>query len=56
MRTDAAEADASLQKLKQAGSESWTALSSALAESREAFDRANQKAWDAFKRAASAKS
>jgi hypothetical protein len=52
MRAEAAEADARLQELKQAGSESWTALSGALAESRKAFDQANQKAWDAFKRAA----
>jgi len=52
MRAEAAEADARLQGLKQAGSESWTALSGALAESRKAFDQANQKAWDAFKRAA----
>ncbi len=52
MRADAAEADARLQRLKQAGSESWTALSGALAESRKAFDQANEKAWDAFKRAA----
>src|SRR5262245_5710072 len=52
MRADAAEADARLQRLKQAGSESWTALSGALAESRKAFDQANQKAWDAFRRAA----
>jgi hypothetical protein len=52
MRADASEADARLQKLKQAGSESWTALSAALAESRKAFDRANQAAWDAVKRAA----
>ena len=51
MKADAADADAQLQKLKQAGSESWTALSAALAESRMAFDRANQAAWDAFKRA-----
>jgi hypothetical protein len=55
MKTEAAEADARLQKLKQAGSESWTALSGALAESRKAFDQANQKAWEAFKRAAPAK-
>ena len=55
MRADAAEADARLQKLRQAGSESWTALSAALAESRKAFDQANQKASDAFKRAALAK-
>jgi hypothetical protein len=35
----------------RAGTESWAALTSALAESRAAFDRANQVAWDAFKRA-----
>jgi hypothetical protein len=52
MKADAAEAEARLQKLKQAGSESWTALGGALAESRKAFDQANQKASDAFKRAA----
>jgi hypothetical protein len=52
MKADAAETDARLQSLKQAGSESWTGLSGALAESRKAFDQANQKAWDAFKRAA----
>jgi hypothetical protein len=53
MKADASEAEARLQKLKQAGSESWTALSAALAESRKAFDRANQAAWDALKRATS---
>ena len=51
MKADAAEAEARLQKLKQVGSDSWTALSAALAESRKAFDQANQKAWDAFRRA-----
>jgi hypothetical protein len=51
MKTDAAEAEARLQKLKQAGKESWTALSAALAESRKAFDQANQKASDELKRA-----
>jgi hypothetical protein len=51
MKADASEAEARLQKLKQAGSESWTALSAALEESRKAFDRANQAAWDALKRA-----
>ena len=40
-----------LQKLAKAGSESWTALNAALTESRAAFDRANQKAWESFKRA-----
>jgi len=53
MKADAAEAEARLQKLKQAGSESWAALSAGLAESRKAFDRANQAASDAVKRAAS---
>ncbi len=51
MNADAAEAEARLQKLRQAGSESWAAMSSALAESRKAFDQANQKAWDALMRA-----
>jgi hypothetical protein len=51
MKADAAEAEARLQKLKQVGSKSWTALSAALAESRKAFDQANQKAWDALRRA-----
>jgi hypothetical protein len=52
MKADAAEAETRLQKLKQASGESWSALSAALAESRKAFDRANQQAWDALKRAA----
>ncbi len=49
MKSDASEADARLQKLKQAGSESWSVLSAALAESRKAFDQANKAAWDALK-------
>jgi hypothetical protein len=52
MKADAAEAEAQLQKLNQAGTESWAALSAALAQSRKTFDRANQAAWDAVKRAA----
>lgn len=48
MKADAAEAEARVQKLKQAGSESWAALGAALAESRKTFDRANQKAADAL--------
>jgi hypothetical protein len=52
MKADASEVEANLQKLTRAGSESWGALGGALAESRAAFDRANQVAWDAFKRAA----
>jgi hypothetical protein len=51
MRADAAEAETRLQKLRQAGGDSWAALSAALAQSRKAFDEANQKAWDALKRA-----
>ena len=51
MKADASEAEARLQKLKQAGSESWSAFGAALAESLKAFDRANQAAWDALKRA-----
>ena len=51
MKADAAEAEARLQKLKQAGSESSAAMSAALAGSRKAFDQGNQKAWDALKRA-----
>ncbi|MBI5264025.1 MAG: hypothetical protein HY852_19660 [Bradyrhizobium sp.] len=49
MKSDASEAEARLQKLKQAGSESWSVLSAALAESRKAFDQANQAAWNALR-------
>jgi hypothetical protein len=56
MKSDASEADARLQKIRQAGSESWSVLSAALAESRKAFDRANQAAWDALRGAAPPKS
>jgi hypothetical protein len=52
MKANASEVEARLQRLKQAGAESWSALSAALAESRKAFDRANQAAWDALKRVA----
>jgi hypothetical protein len=55
MKADAGEAEARLQKLKQAESDTWAALSAALAESRKSFDRANQKAADALKLAAAAK-
>ncbi len=51
MKAGAAEAEAHFQKLKQAGSESWAAMSAALTESRKAFDRANQQAWEALKQA-----
>jgi len=46
---DASEAEARLEKLKQAGSSSWSVLSAALTESRKAFDEANQAAWNALK-------
>jgi 4-hydroxy-3-methylbut-2-enyl diphosphate reductase IspH len=52
MRADAAAADERLQKLARAGTESWSALSAALAETRGVFDHANQAAREAFKRAA----
>jgi hypothetical protein len=50
MKANASEVEARMKKLEQAGKESWQALSEALAESRKAFDRAHQTAWDAFKR------
>jgi cell division septum initiation protein DivIVA len=49
MKAAGSEAEARLQKLKQGGTESWTAFGTALAESRKAFDRANQTAWAALK-------
>jgi hypothetical protein len=53
MKADAAAAEEKLQKFAQAGTESWSALDAALAETRGVFDRANQAAREAFKRAAS---
>ena len=52
MNADAAEAEKKLQKLNEAGTQSWSALMGALTETRAAFDRANQMAQEAFKRAA----
>jgi hypothetical protein len=52
MKAGASEAESRFQKLKQAGSESWSVFGAALAESRKAFDRANQAAWEALKHAA----
>ncbi|CCD89761.1 conserved protein of unknown function [Bradyrhizobium sp. ORS 285] len=49
LKSDATQAGAHLDKLKQAGSESWSVLSAALSESRKAFDQANQAAWNALK-------
>jgi hypothetical protein len=52
MSADAAAAEEKLQKLSQAGTQSWSSLMAALTETRAAFDRANQAAREAFKRAA----
>jgi hypothetical protein len=52
MNADAAEAEKTLGKLNQAGTQSWSALMAALTETRAAFDRANEAAREAFKRAA----
>jgi hypothetical protein len=52
MNADAVEAQKKLEKLNQAGTQSWSALMAALTETRAAFDRANEAARDAFKRAA----
>ena len=56
MKGQATQANAALEKLKQAGTESWTALSAALAESRKTFDSATHDAWQVFKRSAPQKS
>ena len=52
MNADAAEAEKKLQKLNEVGTQSWSALTAALTETRAAFDRANQVAQEAFKRVA----
>lgn len=51
MKADAVAAEEKLLKLNQAGTESWSVLMAALTETRAAFDRANQAAREAFKRA-----
>ncbi len=53
MQADATAAEEKLQKqMEQMGTQSWSALMAVLTETRAAFDRANQAARDAFKRAA----
>jgi ElaB/YqjD/DUF883 family membrane-anchored ribosome-binding protein len=52
MKADADAAEEKLQKLNQAGTQSWSILTAALTETRTVFDRANQAAREAFKRAA----
>jgi uncharacterized phage infection (PIP) family protein YhgE len=51
MKAGASAAEARLQELAKAGAASWGAWNAALTESRAAFDRANQAAWESFKRA-----
>jgi hypothetical protein len=52
MNAEAAAAQEKLEKLNQAGTQSWSALMAALTETRSVFDRASQAAREAFKRAA----
>lgn len=52
MGADADQAEEKLRKLNQAGRQSWLALTTALSETRNAFDRANQAARDAFRKTA----
>lgn len=52
MDADADAAREKLEKLNQAGAQSWSALMTALKETRGSFDRANQAAQEAFKKAA----
>jgi hypothetical protein len=52
LRADATDAKAHIEKLKQAGEESWSALSAALQTSRKKFDEASHSAWEAIKNAA----
>lgn len=51
MKADAVIAEEKLRKLNEAGSQSWSALTAALTETRAVFDHANQTAREAFKRA-----
>ena len=54
MKAEAAAAEEKLQRLNRAGTESWSALMAALTETRTVFDRANQAAREAFKKATAA--
>ena len=51
MTTEADAAKVKLDKLNKAGSKAWAAMKSALSETRDAMDRAQKAALDAFKRA-----
>jgi hypothetical protein len=52
MKSEADVAKASLERLRGARDQSWSALKTALAETRAAFDRADHAVHEAFKRAA----
>jgi ElaB/YqjD/DUF883 family membrane-anchored ribosome-binding protein len=52
LKAEAVAAEARLRKLGQTGGESWATYMAALAETRSVFDRANQSAREAFKKAA----
>jgi hypothetical protein len=52
MDGEAAQAEEKLRKLNEAGRQSWYALTTALSETRAAFDRANEVAQDAFRKGA----
>ena len=52
MKSEADVANAKLEKLHQAGSESWVAFKTALGETRASLERASQAVHEAFKRAA----
>lgn len=51
IKADAAKAQVRMRRLGRSGSASWSTMRVALAKSRDAFDRANQKASDAIQRA-----
>jgi len=51
IKADAAKAEARMRKLGGAGATSWPTMHAALARSRDAFDRANQKASEVIRRA-----
>ena len=50
MKADAVAAEAKLEKLNEAGTQSWSVLTDALKETRTTFDRANQALREQFKR------
>ena len=52
LKTEADTAKSKLETRQKAGEQSWAALKTALEESRTAFDKASQKALEAFKKAA----